>query len=76
MAPLFTDVPYLIDSSLRVLRHGLDLLDELLDLTVPADEEDFERTASSCILMVLCVIKFGEVLLFGEVALCDLVALI
>ncbi len=69
--PLFADVTCLIDSSLRVLRHGLVLLDELFDFAVPADEEDFERTASSCIFMVLYVINYGEVLLFGEVASCD-----
>lgn len=78
MAPLLEAPPCLIVSSLRVLRHGLVLLDELLlGFEVPPDEDDFECTAvSSFIFIVLCFIRFGDVLPFGDPVSCDLVPLI
>ena len=60
VAPLLAEAPCLMGSSLRVLRHGLVRLEEWFDLVVPAEEEDFERTASSLALVVLYIINsFG-----------------
>ena len=71
IAPLFV-APYYVVSSLSVLRHGLVLLDELLlSLAVPPEEEDFERTPSSCILIALYFINLGDELLLGEAVSCD-----